>query len=474
MLLTKSKTILKTLAMIALIFSLYSLTVTLSGIESDTAAYSILNTGENGLSKVNTLLEERLGLETKILTSSLKSLSRLNKSALLVIMSPTMPYGVEEAINLIQFILSGGSVLIVDDFGRSNTLLRSAWDIITLGTSLIGGVDVPIKGIYFNKSAILADAANYYKNPLNPIITSFSDPYGLTQGVSKVLTLAPTAITLEVEIDGKRTFIPMPFGFLQTSPYSWLETNVSAALEGEMTPDPWEWGGIPFSLGLALEFGLSKIALIGDPDIFSNKALNIADREGYDNLRLIENLFRWLTSDNIDLVIFDETHTSHLPTDAIYGLSLWLKILSEASSSWYVAPILPIMLFSIIFGYVPREEKRGAALLSRVERVTEESPFRRRIRWYKRSRDYRNSITIVVKNLTAEIRKKYGVTGDKMEDIFRQITIIQPQLAKNHELFEKFARIVEEIIQGEKKIKKEKQFIEIMEDYMEIKKILGI
>ena len=473
MFLTKSKTILKILAYIALIFSLYSLSISMVGLTNDSAPYSILNTGDNGLSETAKIIEQ-MGLDTKIITSSLKSLSRVNKTALLVIMGPSMPYDIEDSINLLHFLLTGGSVLIVDDFGTANTLLNNIWEIINLGSMFMGNNQTPIKGIYFNTTAIVADAANYYITPINPIITTFSDQYGITQGIHKILTLAPSSLSIEANINGTDTFVPMPYGLLQSSRYSWLETNISQALKGSLSPDPWEWGGMPFSLGLAFNVRNSKIALISDPDIFSNRALRIAKEQGYDNAKFVRSLFGWLTSPNIKLVIFDESHSSHLPTDAIYGLSLWLKVLSEASSSWYIGPILPIFLFSIIIGYLPKERPTSTILMSHVERVTEESPFKRRLKWYKKSKDYKNAISITVKHLMSELGRKYGVRDDDLGNIFRQLTVINRQFSKYSELFSSFAQEIKLIDESKKKLKKEKDFVALMKKYTDIKKALDI
>ncbi|MGQ4892197.1 MAG: hypothetical protein ACP6IP_06875 [Candidatus Njordarchaeia archaeon] len=473
MFLTKSKTILKVLAYIALIFSLYSLSISMVGLTNDSAPYSILNTNSDGLSETAKILKQ-MGLETKIITSSLKSLSRINESALLVIMAPSLPYDIEESINLLHFMLTGGSILIVDDFGRANTLLNNIWEIISMGTMFMGNNQSAFKGIYFNTTAIVADAANYYITPINPVITSFSDQYGITQGIHKILTLSPASLSIKVTINGEDTFVPMPYGLLQSSRYSWLETNISEALNGNLSPDPWEWGGLPFSLGLAFSFGNNKIALISDPDIFSNKALKIAKEEGYDNIKFVQSLFKWLTSPNIKLVIFDESHSAHLPTDAIYGLSLWLKILSEASSSWYIGPILPIFLFSIITGYLPKERPTSTILMSKVERVTEESPFKRRLKWYKKSKDYKNAVNLSVKYLLFEIGKKYGVRDDDLGVVFRQLLVINREFSKYSELFDSFAQEVKLIEEGKKKLKKEKDFVALMEKFMDIKRALDI
>lgn len=472
MFLTQSKRILKTLLYLGLILSLYSLTTSAFGGEYGTADYSILNDGDNGLSVLRKTLEGSVGVETKILTSSLKSLSRITypNKTLLVIMGPTIPYSFEETINLLQFLYSGGSLLIADDFGKANTLLNGIWQILSLGSLLTGSESAVIRGIYFNTTSILADAGSYYKTPINPVITSdrILDSE-LKQNVNRIVTLAPTTLTLEVETENGTIFLPLPYGTMISTRYSWLETNTSEALKGNMSPDPWEWGGIPFALGLTFSLGPNRIALISDPDIFSNKALKL---QGYDNLRFALNLFNWLIGDNVKTVIFDESHSAHLPSDPIYGLSLWLKFLSEISSSWYLGPFVPIILLSIIFGYLPKEEKTSAILLSRVERVTMESPFKRRLKWYLKTRDYKSMITLLNKYLTFIMNRKYGLSGESLTELTRKLLIVRPDLNKYSDLLMEYLNMTESILEQKYKIKKQRDIIDILEKYSKIKQLI--
>ena len=477
MILSKSKTVLKTLAYLALILSLYSLSASFLGAETGTAPYSILNNSENGLSRVRNILEKEMNLETKVLVSTLKSLSRINSSAVIVIMAPSLPYDYEEVIALLEFIATQkAGVLIVDDFGKANTLLRNIWLLFSLQSFLGGGEEgVVFKGIYFNTSAVTADAGSFWKTPTNPVITNFMDSYGFLHDIHKILTIFPSSLSINLEINGTDIFVPLPAGLLQTTSYSWLETNVSDALKGKLSPDPWEWGGLPFSLGLAIEMGNTRVAFICDPDIFSNKVLDISKREGFDNEKFVRNLFDWLTrSGEINLIIFDEAHMAHLPTDPLYGLMLWLKVLSEASSSWFVAPVLPLLIFSIITGYLPKERPTSSVLLSKVERVTEESPFRRRLKWYKRSRDYKNALSILSRHLLLEIRRKYGTWGEDLRSVIDRLLIVRYDLAKDEATLRRFAEIMDSIVSGKRKIKKARDFAEIINLYRQVVKILEV
>ena len=477
MFLSRSRTLLKAIAYIGLILSLYSITASTLGLKFSAAPYSILNNGEKGLSSVRVILEKKLGLKTTILTSSLKSLSRVDKDAILVIMAPTLPYSYEEVVALLEFLLTkNASLLIVDDFGKANSLLQEIWFLFSLQQILGGGEkDVIFKGLYFNTSAVVADAASYWRYPTNPIIKSFLDSYGITRNVHKILTIFPSSLSIYLEVKGKDVFLPLPQGLLQTTPYSWLETNISLALKGQLSPDPWEWGGIPFALGLAIEFGQVRLAFISDPDIFTNGVLSICKKEGFDNEIFIENLFNWLSRNRrIKLVIFDEAHLSRMPYDPLFGLSLWLKVLTEASSSWYLAPVLPLIMFSIITSYLPREKGMGGILLSRVERVVEESPFKRKIKWLLMRRDYRSALSIMIHYLLQAIKRKYNIRGEDLEQVLENLINVRYDLVKYSDKLRAFALNVKMILEKRKKIKKLQEFESIVREFNEIKDILEL
>ncbi len=475
MILTKSKTIVKIIAYLALILSAYSITAIVIISEQSTATYSVLNKGEQGLSDLKSLIENDLGARVEILLSSLKSLGRINilpNRSVLVIIAPTIPFSFEETIGLIQFILGGGSVLIVDDFGKANTLLRNLWNILSIGTLIAGANNTPIRGIYFNTTAILCDASSYYRSPINPVIVNFGMIPGIDRGVSRVVTFSPASLSLEVIVNGKERYLPLPLGLLYTTSYSWLETDTADALKGEMNPDSWEWGGIPFSLGIALSLGGNggRFVLLTDPDIFSNKALKLT---GFQNRIFAKNLFSWLLGQNGRYVVFDESHISHLPIDPVYGISLWLRFLTDISSSWFIAPALPLVLFSIIFGYLPKEEGRAIALLSRVERSLEEDRFKKRAKWFRRRRDFRSMSSFLLRYLALEIQKSYGIIVSDIEDGIRRILLIRTDIEpriRNEAL--NVLKILKEISDGEKKIKKEQEFILLLKRFEEINRSL--
>jgi len=475
MILTKSRTMIKVIGYLALILSAYSISASILFGGHSTAAYSIFNNGDRGISELKNMIEKDLGARVEILLSSLKSLGRINKppsETVLVIIAPTIPYSFEETIGLIQFVLSGGSVLIVDDFGKANTLLRNLWNILSLGTLLNNANDTPVKGIYFNTSAILCDAASYYKSPINPIIVNFGLIPGIDTGVNKIVTFSPSSLSLELFINGEIRYIPMPLGLLYTTSYSWLETDTTHAIEGKMHPDSWEWGGIPFSLGIALSLtNGSRFALLTDPDIFSNKAFSIS---GFQNKVFARNLFNWLLGKNGRYVIFDESHIGHLPVDPVYGISLWLRFLTDISSSWFIAPALPFVLFSIIFGYLPREEKRTIAILSRVERALEEEKFKKRARWFRRRADYRSMSSYLIRYILLEIQKAYGLLVNDIEEGIRRILIIRPDIRSaidQDELFD-FLSTLKAISTGDKLVRKEQEFVRLLEKFEKFRQIL--
>jgi len=462
---------LKIILYFALIFSIYPLIAGGLNITTGSAPYSVYNKGPTGLSTLRSELIES-GYSLKVIVSSLKALEKINSSGVLVIIGPTRDYDFQEIANLVKFLMNGGSILIADDFGKANSLLKIIWTTINLGLELIGQ-ESQIRGVYFNTSAVLMDTGSFEKNPAVPIITNFFDAYGiLPPTVDRILTNFPATISMEVyDTESKKTYdVPLPaaVSLMYSTPYSWLETNLTSVIKGQAKPDPWEWGGIPFSVGAVLPLmGSSKIALISDPDIFANQQINNPE---FDNLDFALSLLGWLASGE-RTIIFDESHLAHLPTDPLFGIGLWYAVLVEASSSWVMAPLLPLLLFMILTGYLPRGETFKPVLFSHVKRVKPSSWFESKLRWYSRTRNYRNALASLVNHLLSEISKKYGVSGENWNEILNNLLARRPDLsvhrAKIFDFFEEVTRLIDK-----KKKVKEDTFVKLVEDLRQISDIL--
>jgi len=465
----------KLILVLGIVFSIYPVMFGYFNLAVGSAPFSILNKGDNGLSLLRDALE-RKGFETKVIISSLNILRSLNETSLLIIMAPTLPFTIEETLTILDFILRGGSLLIVDDFSQANSLLRNLWSVITLSQEILGGKEnVIFEGIYFNSTATLIDVENFYKTPTNPVITRFNDIYGiLSPNVRRIVTSFPSTLSIKVRIKQNNEWIsliaaiPGSIGFLASSSKSWLETNLSSAIEGTMTPDPWEWGGVSFSLGLVLELPTgSRLALISDPDIFSNKLVMLDD---YDNMNFALDLIKWLLKNQKGKIFFDESHLPHAIHDPLFGLSIIYKAITFLSYSWIVAPVIPLSIVITLLGYVPKKTRFRPRLLSKVERILGTQWLSSRLEWYKRSRNYNHMALILLNSLRQEIRRVYGIWKEDLEEMLQELFTRQPEIAKYSKEIEFTFKTLDLIVRGRQKINDEK-FLVLVD---KVRKIRGI
>jgi len=101
---------------------------------SSNDSFSIYNKDYDGLSFVRENLE---AVETNSgsskynvsnVISNLNILNRFNGSGALVICAPSSDFGLTETISIILYMLRGGSVIVVDDFGSGNQILAPIFD----------------------------------------------------------------------------------------------------------------------------------------------------------------------------------------------------------------------------------------------------------------------------------------------------------------------------------------------------------
>ena len=219
-------------------------------------AFSIYNTGYDGLSEVRTALEGTGNYNITTTVSNLNALNRFNGSGVLVIVGPTASFDQTEFISLLLFLLRGGSLIIADDFGTGNQILAPLFDafngydsfaknaqnitgipIPTIGSilqnatgggssgsssgssggSLAGGVvdqsslissvveliGTTIKRFGFNGS-VLMDVGSNDGNPNRPTITDYDKTggkYSITNGLTKpIQTEMATSISVKVNV----------------------------------------------------------------------------------------------------------------------------------------------------------------------------------------------------------------------------------------------------------------------------------
>ncbi|MBS84980.1 MAG: hypothetical protein CME83_00245 [Candidatus Heimdallarchaeota archaeon] len=101
---------------------------------SSNDSFSIYSEAYDGLSFVRENLEavETDGGTSKYnvtnVVSNLNILNRFNGSGTLVIVGPSSDFGLTETISIILYMLRGGSIIVVDDFGSANQILAPIFD----------------------------------------------------------------------------------------------------------------------------------------------------------------------------------------------------------------------------------------------------------------------------------------------------------------------------------------------------------
>ncbi|MHA1944227.1 MAG: hypothetical protein ACW96M_07515, partial [Candidatus Thorarchaeota archaeon] len=82
--------------------------------------FSIYNEGDFGLSQFSSSIADT-GRETLSIQASMSVASRYNGSAVIAIMGPVRDFTLDATVVLFTHLMTGGSVLIADDFGSANT-----------------------------------------------------------------------------------------------------------------------------------------------------------------------------------------------------------------------------------------------------------------------------------------------------------------------------------------------------------------
>lgn len=455
---------LKLILTLGCIFSLWPLIGGITGIGFGSSPYSPHNKGREGLSEFKGNIEEE-GYKTSTIVSSLKVLSRMNKTGVLVINGPTTSYGLQEVLNvLLDFVRKGGSILIADDFGKANTLLKHIWNLA------LGPVAQTDFSILFNTTSVLCDAKSYQGSPARPTIVKNFDRNIIDPEVKRVQTNFPATFSLKV--NETTTVLPPQFGLMTSTNSSWLENDLSSARRGTAEPSPSEWGGVAFPLAVPLPLGkgMGRIMLVSDPDIFSNRLMNSKKN---DNTLFSMNIIRWLSATaESGLVIFDESHHSFMPFDPFFGLGLWFSNLTMLSSSWILAPLIPFLTFVFIIGYLPHRKRFRAIILRHEERkATSPSIFSSKVTRYMRRNEYSSAISNLLGVIIRRFSRQYSVEIDGAEELIERLPEFRPGLEENISHIKSFLNTLREVAEGRKKLSK-KEFINIMKTYREVKDLL--
>jgi len=279
---------------LAMVFLAVSLIVPVVGTATD---FSIYNTGWNGTSNlavrtyeagkfVPTLEVRNTGTFIEPAIVALDKVDLDPATSSIVIIGPTKSFSDADGVHVSEFLARGGTVLIADDFGTGNTLLRNLNTTSRFTNTLI------------------ADLA-FEKSPEFAVAYNFADDSEVTDGIDMVLLNYPSSIS------------PSPNAAIlaSSSDGSWGDTD------GDLFRDDGETAG-PFHLLTVETIGKGELMLLSDPSLLINSMY-----EYLDNSALVDNILAFV-SEGKARVLIDESHRSFFDP-----LAFSSRALAELSSS---------------------------------------------------------------------------------------------------------------------------------------------
>jgi hypothetical protein len=184
-----------------------------------------------------------------------------------VVLSPAEPYSASERTRIAEFVRSGGTLVVAEDYRpHGNALLAAV------------GADARFDGrpVYDNR--------NYYRNSSFPEATPAGD-YPETAGVDTVVLNYGTTVRA-----GNATTL------VNTSEYAYLDSNGNAEIDGEE-----QLASRPVVTSESV--GDGRVIAVSDPSIFVNAMLDRGD-----NRRFVRNI----VADH-DAALLDYSHASSVP-----------------------------------------------------------------------------------------------------------------------------------------------------------------
>jgi hypothetical protein len=224
----------------------------------------------------------------------------------LSIIGPGTEFSEGDALQVRDFMETGGTVLLADDFGTGNSLLQAL------------NVSVRLAG------TPLSDLAYYSKEPSFPIIADFAvSP--LTANVTAVVFNHPSY--LEVGNSSSITLL----GF--SSPFSFIDLNGTGRPPRNATID-----SNPVMASVKIEKG--SLVVISDASMFTNEMMNL-----YGNKRLLENALKLGNGS----MFLDVVHLRKSPlTDGRIALKNGIDSIRNMMERYPAAQYLPLAVVAIV------------------------------------------------------------------------------------------------------------------------------
>lgn len=233
---------------------------------TSTSAFGVYNPAWEGTSSLRDQASA-VDADTTVVTNTSEYAKADPTSTVAVILSPDSPYTSEEAANVREFVRSGGTLVVAEDFGsHTNPLLDEL------------GVQTRIDG------RPLRDERRYYRSP-DIVVAPDVEEHPLTGGTSQITLNHGTAL----RANESRVLA-------NSSEFSYLDANRNASLDSteSMTSYP----------VVTLEtVGDGRVVVVSDPSVFINAML---ERPG--NEQFVRSLFS-----GHETIVLDYSHHGELP-----------------------------------------------------------------------------------------------------------------------------------------------------------------
>ena len=222
------------------------------------------NSSWNGLSTVNTRLE----------ATNIRSFSELpaKEDGTVLISIPYSAFTATELHQVKAYVLGGGTLILMDDYGYGNQVLEQL------------GVDYR-----FTTGTPLLDPLINYKNASFPQITDFSD-VPLVAGIESIVYNHASSLT----------GVPQSQIVARSSSFSFLDAN------GNQTYDDTEEEKGPFAVISSTVIGRGRLVAISDPSLIINGIIDMQD-----NYDILLNATMLATTDPV--VYLDQSHLAASP-----------------------------------------------------------------------------------------------------------------------------------------------------------------
>ena len=242
---------------------------------TSSTAFGVYNPAWEGTSSLRQQASA-VGADSMVVTNTSEYARADSTSSVAIILSPERPYTPAETADLREFVRSGGTLVVAEDFGtHTNPLLASL------------GVRTRIDG------RPLRDKRQYYRSPDIVVAPNVSD-HALTGGVSQLTLNHGTALHPN---ESRVLVTSSSFAYLDTNRNGSVDSTESLGTYSVVTLEP---------------VGDGRVVIVSDPSVFINAML---DRPG--NGQFVRSIFA-----GHDTVVVDYSHQGRLPplTAAVVAL----------------------------------------------------------------------------------------------------------------------------------------------------------